>query len=132
MNGLGNMAPHMPNTISQPGNLIVQFVLTQHPVFTVATNGVDICCKTSVNVIDCILGCEKEIKTVDGKKVKIKIPQGCVENDKVVVPNAGLMQNNGKRANMLVYIHQIMPTTLSSDDKKKLEELKKSKNFQVK
>ena len=132
MNGLGNMAPSMPNTVSQPGNLIIQFVLTQHPVFSIAANGLDVCCKTSVNVLDCILGCEKEIKTVDGKKIKIKIPQGCVENDKVVVPNYGLLQNNGKRANMLVYIHQVMPTTLSSDDKKKIEELKKSKNFQTK
>jgi len=125
LEGKGNEAP---NGMGECGDLIVVFRVKQHSVFGISNNNFDIYCKTNVNIIDCILGCEKEVSCLDGTKVKITIPQGSKENSRVVVKGKGL-SNGYRNGDMLVYVNQIMPKTLSEDEKKTLKELKNSKNF---
>lgn len=125
MRGKGNGAPNGEGT---PGNLIVLFRIKKHDIFGVCDNGYDLYCKTNVSVLDCITGCESEIKCLDGTKTKITIPQGTRENDKVIVKGKGMPKSYGN-GDMLVYINQVMPKTLSNAEKKVLEELKNSKNF---
>lgn len=113
-----------------PGDLNVKYQLKQHEIFAQLPGTYDLGCKTTVSVIDCILGCEKEIKCIDGTKVKIKIPQGTKHNDKLSVARKGMPINGGYGyGNMIVFINQEMPKTLSKDEIKTLEELRKSKNF---
>lgn len=125
LEGKGNEAP---NGMGECGDLIVVFRVKQHSVFGISNNNFDIYCKTNVNILDCILGCEKEVSCLDGTKVKIIIPQGSKENSRVVVKGKGL-SNGYRNGDMLVYVSQIMPKALSEDEKKTLKELKNSKNF---
>ncbi len=125
--GMGNMPANGEGT---PGDLIVMFVLKKHDIFVPLPNSYDLGCKTSVGVIDCILGCEKEISCIDGSKVRIKIPQGTKHNDKIVLDNKGMPIENGKHyGDLVVFIDQVMPKTISKDETKILENLKTSKNF---
>ena len=122
--GKGNM----PGGNGIPGDLVVLFNLVPHSVFGVADNKIDLYCKTSVNVLDCITGCEKEVSCIDGTKVKIQLPKFAKENTKVVVTGKG-MKVQGRTGDMIVYIQQSMPTDLNKDEKKLIEELKNCKHF---
>ena len=55
-----------------------------------------------------IIPCMGAVRGDEIVSIKINEILEVVENDKIVVPNYGLLQNNGKRANMLVYIHLVL------------------------
>lgn len=124
--GKGNEAP---NNLGVAGDLIVTFNVRQHDIFGIDRNGIDLYCKTNINVLDCITGCEKTVKCIDGSSITIKVPQGSKENTKVVVSGKGMPYGNRGFGNMIVYINQTMPKSLTKDEEEKLNELKTSKNF---
>lgn len=126
MGGMGNDAP---NNMGNSGDLIVIFEVKPHNVFGIGENGYDLYCKTSVNVVDCITGCEKEVTCIDGSKAKIVIPKFAKDKQIVTVNGKGMPSGNGRFGNMLVFIDQQMPTDLNKDEVKLLNELKKQKHF---
>lgn len=124
--GYGNDAP---NNLGQSGNLIIMFVVKTNSIFGVAENGYDLYCKTEVGVLDCITGTETDIKCIDGTKVKMTVPKYTKENTKIVVKGKGMPKPNGTYGDMFVFVQQKMPTDLSKDEIKMLDELKKQKHF---
>jgi len=135
MDGMGNMAPR-GDGIS--GNLIIQFVQKKHDIFVRPDGTADLACKKNVGVLDCITGCEDTVTCIDGTKVKIAIPAGTKDGAVITVKKKGMPhQDNGSHGlwnsteygDMLVYISQVMPTSLSKDEKNVIASLKNSKNF---
>lgn len=58
---------------SPAGNLYVQVVVRDHPIFK--RDGADLFCEVPVSFVDATLGAEIEVPTLDGR-VKLKIPEG--------------------------------------------------------
>lgn len=126
MDGMGHMAP---NNMGNPGNLIVRFNVLPHSRFTIAQNNIDLKTRLKVNIIDCITGCEKTIQSISGKDTVVRIPLGAKNGQEVVVRGQGMPIGNGRYGDLVVVVEQVMPTALTSDELKKLNELKTSKNF---
>jgi len=126
MEGMGDMAP---NNMGAPGNLLIKFNVQSHPTFTIAENNIDLECKVKVNVFDCITGCEKTVNAINGGKVNVKIPAGAKDKQRIVIRSQGMPIGNGRYGDMIVIVDQLMPTRLSHDETKKINELKNSVKF---
>jgi molecular chaperone DnaJ len=124
-----NYGNDAPNNLGLCGDLIITFNIKQHNIFGVDDNTNNLYCKTNVNIIDCILGTEKEINCIDGTKTTIKIDRFTKENTKIIVKGKGMPKINGGFGDMVVYIQTTYPNKLNSDEIKLLEELKKQKHF---
>lgn len=82
-----------------------------------------------VGVLDCITGCTKMVKHVDGKEYKLDIKPGTSNGHTIRLRGLGLQHNNNARGYLNVHIKTKMPSKLTKDEKATIEKLKTSKNF---
>jgi molecular chaperone DnaJ len=69
------------------------------------------------------LGCQVDVESIDGTKHAIKIPKGCPVGEKIIIPGEGFYKLRGKnRGNLVIITQCFIPTKLSADAKKKLQE----------
>lgn len=124
--GLGNSAPHGKG---RNGNLIVLVEYEEHPVFDVS--GRDVVCDLEVSAVDAMLGCEIEVGTLGGKKIKAKIPGGTCSGKVFRFKGYGLPLYgiNGQKGNMVGIVTITTPPKLNDRERKLLEELKKEEHF---
>lgn len=124
---LGNASPHGKG---QNGSLIVVIEFEEHPTFEV--QGRDLVCNLEIPAIDAILGCDIEIPTLSGKKVKMKIPQGTCSGQVFRFKGYGLPRYSsmiGSPGNMIGIVSIVVPKELNDNEKKLLEQLKKEEHF---
>ena len=88
--------------------------------------GNDIRFVMSIPVIDCIVGGETEVVTLEGKRLKTKIPECVEEGTEINFRGYGLpvYGNDSQRGNLVGVITHKMPTSISEDDKKVLKGLR--------
>lgn len=125
--GAGNAGEH--NGIN--GDLYVSYNVTnEDKTFYLEEDNVFTLVKeVEVNLIDCLLGADINIKHINGKDIKYRINE-CTDNeDFYVIANEGLPMPNGGRGDLKIVIKCKMPNKLSKDDIKVLSKLKKSDNF---
>ena len=88
--------------------------------------GNDIRFSLNVPIIDCLIGCETNVTTIDGKTLKTKIPECVEEGTEITFRGYGLphYKNSNVRGNMIGVIGHIMPKKLTDEQKKILSDLK--------
>ncbi len=95
-------------------------------------DGNDLIHNLYISMPNAILGTTAEVPTVEGK-VKIKIDAGTQSGKILRLRNKGIPQVNGYgRGDMLVQVNVWLPEKVSKDERKLLEKLKDSDNFQPK
>lgn len=115
-------------TSGKYGRLIVAIKEQPHPVFT--RRGDDLYFKLDVPVLDAILGCEREVVTIDNKKLSVKLQSGVNDGDNIRIKNYGMpVIGTERRGNMIGVVNVIMPKSLTDEEREKLEELKEMPNF---
>jgi molecular chaperone DnaJ len=105
------------------GDLYVEVKVKNHPLFK--REGANLIYELPNSVVEAILGAEKEVPTIYGKNIIVKIPAG-IEPGKVLrVSNKGLPYF-GRRGygDLLINIKVKIPKKISSKTKKILEEIK--------
>lgn len=124
---MGN-APEHGN--GRNGNLRLIFNIQPSNGFNVSCRDpYDIDCVIEIPILECITGCEKRFKHPDGNEYKFTVGQGTVHGHQIRINNLGLYKPDGSRGCLNIFIRQRMPKSLSKDDKKLIDKLKKSKNF---
>lgn len=112
------------------GNLIIIFKIAKHKDFDIDPNNqYDLVTLIDVPVLDCIIGEKQSVKGIDGKMHKFDINKRTTDGNVYVLKGLGLPRTNGTYGDLHVYIRQKMPTTITSDELKKINELRKSSNF---
>lgn len=121
--GLGDYSfPDMPR-----GNLNVTVVVQPDPKF--ARRGDDICTTLEVDVIDAMLGCIKDVETIDGKKLQIKIRPGIEHGGEYSATGMGFQNPRARRTgNFIIIIVLKVPAIVDEHTKKKLLEIKNELN----
>lgn len=75
-----------------------------------------------VTCFEAALGCEKEIKTLDGNLIKVQIPAGLQINTKLAVRGQGLYSHGrDTRGDIIVNVQITIPTNLSDTQKETLK-----------
>lgn len=108
------------------GDLKYKFKITPEDGFIIDENyPLNIIKVVAISYIDCLLGCEEEITHLNGKKLKVKIPE-CCEDGKILSLNGmGFKSSQYPTGNLLIKIKMVMPSKLSDNEKKILGKLKK-------
>lgn len=124
MNGKGNAGKR--NGV--PGDLLI--LVEEEPNKELLRDENDLIYNLLLDFPTAALGGTVEIPTIDGK-VKVKIENGTQPGKVLRLRGKGLPSVNGYgTGDILVNISVYVPETLSKDEKKHLEEMKKSDNFQ--
>ncbi|MEI6019744.1 MAG: molecular chaperone DnaJ [Bacteroidota bacterium] len=124
MNGKGNAAPR--GGIN--GDLLIVIEEEDHP--ELKREGNHLIYSLSIGFPDAALGTSVEIPTIDAK-AKIKIEPGTQSGKVLRLKGKGLPDiNSYGRGDLLVEISVYTPSQLSPEERKTLEDLKLSKNFE--
>ncbi|UBM59660.1 molecular chaperone DnaJ [Marinilongibacter aquaticus] len=124
MSGKGNV----PVRGGVPGDLLIVIEEEEHP--ELKRDGQNVIYDLPVNFVDAVLGTDYEIPTVDGK-VKIKLKSGTQGGEILRLRGKGLPNINGYgTGDQLVHVNIYTPTSVSSDEKRALEQMRNSPNFQ--
>lgn len=124
MGGKGNAAPRG----GVNGDLLVVIEEEEHP--DLKRDGNNLIYHLFLSFPDAALGTQIEIPTIDGK-VKIKVDPGTQGGKILRLKGKGIADVNGYgKGDLLVDVNIYTPHNVSAEEKKILEQLKASKNFQ--
>ncbi len=102
------------------GDLYVCISVKQHKFFT--RKGIDIHCEVPVSISLAALGGEIEVPSLDGSKIKAKVPEGTQGGDKLRIKGKGMKRLNSEtRGNMYINIIVETPVKLTKAQKELLE-----------
>ena len=108
------------------GDLYVCISIKKHKFFSI--KDADISCDVPVAMSLAALGGEIEVPSLEGSKIKIKVPEGTQTNDKLRVKNKGMIRvkNNGIKKKRLdfesrgdMYVNIIVETPVKLNKKQK-------------
>lgn len=106
------------------GDLHVRFHVKPHKYFI--RDDADLYCEIPIEYTQLVLGSEINLKTIDGKVIKLKIPAGC-ENGKILrIKNAGmpLLKNPSKFGSLYIKVFVEIPKSINREEKLILEKFK--------
>ena len=103
----------------QAGDLLVTFQVKTDRFFR--RDGLDLLCTVPINIAQAVLGTKVRVRTVDGKRVVLKIPPGTQSGKKFRIKGMGVTKN-GKRGDQFVEAIVTVPKTLDEAQLEKLRE----------
>lgn len=118
MQGHGNL-PRSKNGV--PGNLIINFKVKPDDYFKVQNGAITH--DEYIDVIDCLIGCNRKIKTISGKEYNINIPELTEEGKKFIFHEGGMWNKP-----YTVYVKYKLPKKLTDKQRELLNEFKKEIN----
>jgi len=95
------------------GDLIVQVHIAVDRFFR--REGLDLIGVVPINLAQALLGSRIKVKTLDDKRVVLRIPAGTQHGQKFRVPGHGI-EKNGRRGDMYVEAHVTLPEKLSAEE----------------
>ncbi len=105
-----------------PGDLYVFLRVKPHPIFERRDN--DLHCVVPVNIAQAALGAEVDILTFDGLQT-VKIPEGSQHGAQFKLRGLGVPHLNGAgRGDLYVHLDVRVPTKLTKEQRKLLEQLR--------
>ena len=105
-----------------PGDLYVVLAIKEHPIFD--RDGHNLLCTVPINVAQAALGTQVDILTFEGLQ-QVKIPEGMQSGTQVRVRGQGMpVLNSSGRGDLVVNIEVRIPSKLTREQRKLLEQLR--------
>jgi molecular chaperone DnaJ len=109
-----------------PGDLIVSFRVRPDSFFR--REVLDLYCTVPINVAQAMLGSRIRVRTVDGRKVALRIPPGTQSGTRFRIPRQGV-EKSGRRGDQYVQVKITVPSELAPEQQELVRELAKSVNL---
>jgi molecular chaperone DnaJ len=116
LTGLGERGPGG----GAPGDIVVRFEIKPDRFFR--RRGLDLYCTVPINVAQAMLGSKVRVRTVDGKRVMLRIPPGTQSGTKFRIPGMGI-EKNGRRGDQYVEVTITVPEELDDRSRDQLRDL---------
>ena len=110
MSGLGERGPGG----GPPGDLIIRFEVKRDRFFR--RHGLDVYCTVPINVAQAMLGSKLRVRTVDGKRVVLRVPPGTDSGTKFRIPKIGV-EKDGRMGDQYVEVKISVPADLDERGK---------------
>jgi molecular chaperone DnaJ len=110
----------------QPGDLIISF--TVQPDRFYRREGLDVIAPVPINIAQATLGSKISVKTIDGKKVTIRIPHGTASGKRFRVPGQGI-EKDGAKGDLIVVVEVTVPENLTEEQEKAMREFAEAGNL---
>jgi len=101
------------------GDLLITFKVQPHSFFR--RDGLDVHVTIPINVAQALLGSKVRVKTVDGRKVTLKIPPGTQTNTRFRIPGQGV-EKSGHRGDQYVQVKVDLPDQLTPEQEELVKE----------
>ena len=95
-----------------PGDLVITFQVQPDRFFR--REGLDIVADVPINLAQAVLGSRIRVRTLDGKKVLLRIPPGTQPGRKFRIKGQGI-EKNGRRGDQLVGVQVTVPDKLTPE-----------------
>jgi len=102
-----------------PGDLIITFQVMPDRFFR--REGLDVIAPVPINIAQATLGSRISVKTLDGKRVAIKIPPGTSNGKRFRVRGQGL-EKDGAKGDLIVQVDVQVPEKLTEDQERAMKE----------
>lgn len=102
------------------GDLLVTFSVQPDRFFQ--REGDDLHCEVPINLAQALLGTALRVRTIDGKKVLLRIPPGTQPGRKFRIKGQGV-ERNGHRGDQYVQVKVTLPETLTSEQEDMVKKL---------
>ncbi len=103
-----------------PGDLLVTLQVEPDRFFT--RNGLDLECEVPINLAQALLGTQIRVRTVDGKKILLKIAPGTQPGRKLRIKAQGV-EKAGRRGDQIVTIRVDLPEKLTPEQEELAKKL---------
>ncbi len=107
----------------QAGDLIVVFTVEPDRFFQ--RDGLDLHCEVPVNLAQALLGTRLRVRTLDGKKIVLRVPAGTQPGRKFRIKGQGL-ERAGRRGDQIVAIKVELPEKLTPEQEALARQLAES------
>jgi len=94
------------------GDLIVTFHVDADPFFR--RDGLDVVCVVPINVAQALLGTRIKVKTLDGKRVVLRVPPGTQPGQKFRIAGQGIAKG-GRKGDQFVEVRLDLPEQLTEE-----------------
>lgn len=108
------------------GDLIVTFKVSPHHFFR--RDGLDIHCTVPINIAQAALGSRIRVKTVDDRKVTLKVPPGTQAGTRFRIAGQGI-EKAGRRGDQYVQVKLELPEKLSEEQEGIMREFARATNL---
>jgi molecular chaperone DnaJ len=105
------------------GDLVVTFQVQPDRFFH--RDGLDIICEVPLNLAQAALGTRLRVRTVDGKKVVLRIPAGTQPGRRFRIKGQGV-EKNGVKGDQLVQVQVSVPDQLTPEQQEMLKQFAQS------
>jgi molecular chaperone DnaJ len=102
-----------------PGDLVITFNVLPDKFYR--RDGLDVIATVPLNIAQATLGTKISVKTLDGKKVAIKIPPGTPSGKRFRVRGQGI-QKGEKKGDLIVEVSIAVPEKLSEEQEKMMKD----------
>ena len=100
------------------GDLLITFQVQPDRFFR--RDGLDLVCEVPINLAQAALGTRLRVRTLDGKKVMLRIPAGTQPGRKFRIKGQGI-EKNGRRGDQLVQVQVTVPDALTEEQQELLK-----------
>ena len=111
------------NANGPPGDLVITFNVQTDKFYK--RDGLDVIATVPLNIPQATLGTKISVRTLDGKKVAIKIPAGTPSGKRFRVRGQGI-QKGEKKGDLIVEVSIQVPEKLSEDQERMMKEFAES------
>jgi molecular chaperone DnaJ len=101
-----------------PGDLVVTFQVQPDRFFH--RDGLDVVCEVPINLPQAVLGTRLRVRTLDGKKVVLRIPPGTQPGRKFRIKGLGI-EKGDRRGDQLVQVQVQIPEKVSPEQEELLK-----------
>ena len=102
-----------------PGDLYINFTVQADRFYQ--REGLDLIAKVPINIAQATLGSKVNVKTVDGKKVSIRIPAGTPSGKRFRVRSQGIAKAE-HRGDLIVEVEIVVPEKLTEEQERMMKE----------
>lgn len=106
-----------------PGDLLITFQVQPDRFF--AREGLDLVAKVPINIAQATLGSKVNVRTIDGKKVSIRIPAGTPSGKRFRVRGQGVKKGE-RHGDLIVEVEIVVPEKLTEEQEKMMREFAES------
>jgi molecular chaperone DnaJ len=102
-----------------PGDLFITFHVKPDRFFR--REGLDVVAPVPINIAQATLGTKLNVRTLDGKKIAIRVPKGVPAGKRLRVRGQGI-EKDGARGDLIVEIHVVVPEQLTEEQERLMQE----------
>jgi molecular chaperone DnaJ len=102
-----------------PGDLVITFQVESDRFFK--REGLDVIAPVPINIAQATLGSRISVRTLDGKRVAIRIPAGTANGKRFRVRGQGI-EKDGEKGDLIVQVDVQVPEKLTEDQERAMKE----------